>query len=229
MKKYYGFILCLILTACGTGRNAVSRGTVNKGNTEQPSQGTYSDSKQTISNNRTKYNLSDALVSEAHTWLGTKYKYGGHSKSGTDCSGMIMEIFYKILNIKLPRTSWEQQAYCSIIPRNAMAPGDLIFFANGSGSQVSHVGIFIGNNQMIHASPSRGVIISNIFENYFTKNFHSSGHVDALGISSITKEDKHKESKTKDFLPAKVTSVNLENLENVLDQKTDSILSIGMD
>ena len=135
------------------------------------------------------------LLAEARKWLGTKYRYGGHSRSGTDCSGMIMELFQKVYGLKLPRSSAQQREYCSNIGRDELQAGDLMFFDTSKGRRgVSHVGLYMGNGEMIHASSSRGVIISRIDERYYTDKYHSSGRVLA---SSPKKTDTEGGGKTR--------------------------------
>lgn len=91
----------------------------------------------------------DELISEAKKWIGTKYRYGGHSrKDGTDCSGMVMELFLKVFDIKLPRNSAQQQEFCSSIRQKDLQAGDLMFFATGKNrNRVSHVGLYIGGRR----------------------------------------------------------------------------------
>ena len=113
------------------------------------------------------------VLQEAHTYLGTKYKYGGDSKRGMDCSGLVYTSFKKV-NIDLPRISRDQaQNGMNIRLKNAQ-PGDLIFF-NTSGSGISHVGIVdkIKNGEIffIHSSSSQGVIISSMEETYWNRRF----------------------------------------------------------
>lgn len=129
------------------------------------------------------------LVEEALTWLGTPYRYGGTDYSGTDCSGMTMKIYLKALGLSIPRNSAQQQKFCKSIKKGSLTTGDLLFFATGKNkNKVSHVGMYLGSGQFIHASASRGVIISNLNERYYTNNYHSSGHV-------ARKSDKHRKSK----------------------------------
>ncbi|MCM1503888.1 MAG: C40 family peptidase [Muribaculum sp.] len=139
------------------------------------------------------------LVEEALTWLGTPYRYGGKSRSGTDCSGMTMVVYRDALGIALPRSSREQQKFCKSIKKSALDAGDLIFFSTGRDkSRVSHVGMYIGDNKFIHASGSRGVIVSDIGEKYYAKNYHSSGHV----ARSMDREKKPKEKSKPEATPA---------------------------
>ncbi|MCC8174893.1 MAG: C40 family peptidase [Bacteroidales bacterium] len=120
-----------------------------------------------------------AIVKEARRWLGTKYRYGGHSrKDGTDCSGMVMEIYDQVCKVKLPRSSREQQAFCKGINRKDLKVGDLVFFCTSKDAKkVSHVGIYIGNGKIIHSSASKGVVESSIDEPYYIRTYHSSGRV----------------------------------------------------
>ncbi len=122
-----------------------------------------------------------ALVKEAKTWLGTKYTYGGHSRKGTDCSGMVMEVFNEVCGIKLPRSSAQQQQYCKSIKRDDLKIGDLVFFATGKDKKrVSHVGLYIGDGKIIHSTTKKGVIVSKLDEKYYIRTFHSCGRVPAL-------------------------------------------------
>lgn len=174
------------------------------------------------------------LVKEAKKWLGTKYRYGGHSRSGTDCSGMVMEVYKKVCDVKLPRSSREQQAFCKSIKRDNLRKGDLVFFASGkSRDAVSHVGLYIGDGEIIHASSSKGVMISNLNENYFKRTYHSSGRVLAAAGSKAIESavpaaevvDLPPEVKQQAIDPALPSKI----LEDVIDQKIDSIYSTMFD
>lgn len=124
-------------------------------------------------------NISNELVKQARTWIGTPYRYGANTKKkGTDCSGLTMSLFKDVANLSLPRNSAAQCEYCFNVPRNSIQPGDLIFFTSSTrGGKVSHVGLYIGNGKMIHASTSRGVIESGLDEKYYASHYHSSGRV----------------------------------------------------
>ncbi|MGE3800587.1 MAG: C40 family peptidase [Candidatus Kapaibacterium sp.] len=105
----------------------------------------------------------------AEEWLGTPYVYGGTSKGGTDCSGFVLNVFKKV-DVELPRTSQEQSNQGVKIALENILPGDLLFF-NTSGNGVSHVGISIGAKRFVHASTSRGVIVSSLEEKYYSEHF----------------------------------------------------------
>lgn len=147
--------------------------------------------------------ISGELVKQARTWIGTPYSYGSNAKKkGTDCSGFTMSLFQDVANLKLPRNSAAQCEYCFNVPRNAMQPGDLVFFTSSTrGGKVTHVGLYIGDGKMIHASTSRGVIESGLDEKYYASHYHSAGRV--YGITyAATGGKKNKTGDKKDLLLA---------------------------
>ncbi|MCM1310407.1 MAG: C40 family peptidase [Bacteroides sp.] len=119
------------------------------------------------------------LIRRARTWIGTPYVYGGHTRrEGTDCSGMIMELFLDVYNLKMPRSCAMQRDFSQVVQFDDMQPGDLVFFTTDkNSSRINHVGLYIGDNRMIHASSSRGVMESGLGEKYWQNNYHSSGTV----------------------------------------------------
>lgn len=139
---------------------------------------TYEDMRRQVDDLSFEVSEISALINEATAWIGTPYVYAGHSKSGTDCSGLMMEVFRRSIGVRLPRNSRMQHDYCTEVKRNNVLPGDLLFFATGRDrGRVSHVGLYIGDNRMIHASSSRGVIVSSLSESYYIGRFHSAGRV----------------------------------------------------
>ena len=141
--------------------------------------------------------LGSALVRSARQWIGTPYVYGGRSKSGTDCSGMIMVIYSDVAGLTLPRNSAAQRDYCVSVSRRQLEPGDLVFFTTSKrGGKVNHVGMYVGNGRIIHASSSRGVIESSLDEKYYATHYHSSGRV--YGVTYAATGSKNKKGKSKD-------------------------------
>ena len=169
-------LLAALLAGCGSGKHAqrVVRPDGVGGPSVVTTTGRGIDSK-----------TAKDLEREARTWLGTKYKYAGDSKSGTDCSGLVMQVFLKVTAIKLPRNSAEQQKFCRSVDRRKLAPGDLVFFSSSRNGRVSHVGLYIGGGDFIHASTSRGVIVSNLSEKYYTDHYHSGGRVPDIAESTV--------------------------------------------
>lgn len=115
------------------------------------------------------------LIKDAKSYLGTPYRYGGHSKTGIDCSAFIINVF-EPWNISLPRVSSKQALEGIPISRSQMQKGDLLFFATKrSRERVSHVGLVLDREgddvSFIHASLSNGVTISHLKEPYWKKRF----------------------------------------------------------
>ncbi|ASW76378.1 hydrolase Nlp/P60 [Chryseobacterium piperi] len=117
----------------------------------------------------------NSILKDAEKYIGTPYKFGGNTSSGFDCSGFTVKVFEEN-DKKLPRRSSDQADAGKKIDINEVKPGDLLFFATGGGSRVSHVGIVhdIGSDgeiRFIHASTSKGVIISSLNEKYWNKAY----------------------------------------------------------
>lgn len=191
----------LFLSAMAIGIAAChSSGKTVRGNSGVPVRKVdYKEMKSDVESRRYDTPQIGALVAEAARWLGVPYKYAGNDKKGVDCSGLTSQVFLKTLNVKMPRSSREQQQWCINIRKENLQPGDLVFFATDSDcNRVSHVGIYIGNGDIIHASSSRGVIISNLGETYYLKRYHSSGRPDVIHrLYSSAKKKKDKGSKNK--------------------------------
>ncbi len=119
------------------------------------------------------------IVEEALSWQGTPYKYGGSDKrKGTDCSGMVLSVYNKVTDKKLPRNSAKQAEFCKKLKEKDVRPGDLVFFATGKDkNKISHVGIMIDNNRFIHASTQKGVLISEMSTPYYQRTFKMYGRV----------------------------------------------------
>lgn len=124
-------------------------------------------------------NTHRRVADEAMTWLGTPYAYARSEKGvGTDCSGMVLKVYLDVTGTKLPRNSAQQADFCSNLDRDEVEIGDLVFFATGKDlSRVSHVGIMLDAESFIHASTSKGVVISKINTPYYTSRFIKFGRV----------------------------------------------------
>jgi LysM repeat protein len=122
----------------------------------------------------------DQLIQTASENIGTRYRMGGTSKDGFDCSGLMCTAF-GAFDIHLPRTSIEQSQYGVVVSKEEAQKGDLIFFKTNSRRQINHVGMVVevadGDIKFIHASVSGGVMISSINEKYYIKRFSQINRV----------------------------------------------------
>ena len=119
------------------------------------------------------------LYHELKRWLGTPYAYAEHTcGEGTDCSGMVMEVYQAVYGIKMHRNSAKMlEVNCRIIDLDDLKEGDLVFFITSSDGHVSHVGIYLKDNKFVHASSSRGVTVDDLRQNYYATHFHAAARV----------------------------------------------------
>ncbi len=110
-----------------------------------------------------------SLLDEAESHIGTVYCSGGATSDCFDCSGFVTNCFLSI-GILLPRTSREIAAFGIEIRREDLQPGDVVAFRT-SGRDINHVGIMIDAERFIHASSSKGVIISALSETYWKRSY----------------------------------------------------------
>ena len=115
------------------------------------------------------------IVADAKKYLGVPYVWGGTTPSGFDCSGLTFYVMREN-GITIPRTSETQYGAGTYVSRSTLQPGDLVFFENTYREGISHVGIYIGNGQFIHAASS-GVIISNLSSTYYDSRYYGARRV----------------------------------------------------
>ncbi|WP_309613442.1 C40 family peptidase [Flavobacterium sp.] len=153
MKKILVFLfVCLLFISCKSTSSAVNK---------------------TESKRENKY-VVNHLIETATDNIGVRYKAGGTTKTGFDCSGLVFTTF-ESENIKLPRSSYEQAKIGKIIKFDDAKKGDLIFFKTNKSSQINHVGLIteVNSNEIkfVHSSTSKGVIISSTKEAYYKNSF----------------------------------------------------------
>jgi len=119
------------------------------------------------------------LYKELKRWLGTPYVYAAHTcGEGTDCSGMVMEVYLTVYGIKVHRNSAKMlEQNCRVIDLEDLKEGDLVFFCTAGDGHVSHVGIYLKDNKFVHASSSRGVAVDDLRQNYYATHFHAAARV----------------------------------------------------
>ena len=119
------------------------------------------------------------LYKELKRWLGTPYAYAEHTcGEGTDCSGLVMEVFLEVYGIKVHRNSARMlEENCRVIDLDDLREGDLVFFCTNGDGRVSHVGIYLKDNKFVHASSSRGVTVDDLRQNYYATHFHDAARV----------------------------------------------------
>ena len=122
-----------------------------------------------------KSSTIDGILSEANTYIGTPYRFGGMTRSGIDCSAFVLSVYGSATGINLPRISSAQAQEGERVEREQLEKGDLLFFQT-RGSRISHVGIVQeitpeGEIKFIHTSTSKGVTISSLNEKYWGLRF----------------------------------------------------------
>lgn len=125
------------------------------------------------------------LLEYVDEWYGTRYKYGGTTKKGIDCSAFVQAIYLSAFAVSLPRTAREQYRSSRIVSATEVKCGDLVFFNTTGG--ISHVGIYLQNNKFVHASTSQGVTISDMFDPYYLKRFIGIGRIEKAAAAHVRK------------------------------------------
>lgn len=171
MKKLFLILpIVLFLASCGSTNKVVKRTPYNKTVVKPEGLESFNSNFRGALDSR-----RNDLLKDAEKYIGAPYKYGGNTSFGFDCSGYTVKV-YEENNENLPRRSVDQSQSGEAISVKEIEPGDLVFFATSGGKTVTHVGIVhdIGNDgeiKFIHASTSKGVIISSLNEKYWNNAF----------------------------------------------------------
>ncbi|MFT8210298.1 MAG: bifunctional murein DD-endopeptidase/murein LD-carboxypeptidase [Symbiopectobacterium sp.] len=129
-----------------------------------------------------KLDIKSKLMDQYTSWKGVRYRLGGDSRKGIDCSAFVQRTFREQFGMELPRSTYEQQETGTQVQRSKLRPGDLVLFRAGSTGR--HVGIYIGNNQFVHASTRAGVMISSMDEVYWNKRYQEGRRVISKSATS---------------------------------------------
>ena len=141
--------------------------------------------------------LRESFVDEIKTHIGAPYEYGAVGPDSFDCSGLIYYSASKSIKVQLPRTAKAIYNYARIIPDDKREVGDLMFFKTTNSSTISHIGVYIGNNQFISAisdGPNTGVIVSSLNQDYWKGRYVSTGQFLPSGKEEYKKGNKLEET-----------------------------------
>lgn len=135
--------------------------------------------------------LAKGVLKQSYALLGTRYAWGGETvRGGFDCSGFVGYVFRNKAGISLPRTSREiVQVRAPKVGRKDLRPGDVLFFNRHGRGQVSHVGIYAGNNRFIHAPNKRkgGVRVDSLSNDYWSHSYVQAKRVLAMAPGSVAR------------------------------------------
>ena len=121
--------------------------------------------------------IADEIIELAMQYLGTRYAWGGNGPNSFDCSGFMVYIL-RPFGITVNRRSADMALNGHYVPRHALEPGDLVFFATTGGSRISHVGMYIGGGDFIHSSSWRsGVTIDSLYHSYYARTYATARRV----------------------------------------------------
>jgi len=113
--------------------------------------------------------VRDALYRQYNEWRGVPYRLGGGSKSGVDCSALVQITYKNLFSVDLPRNTWDQSRVGTVVKPGERRSGDLVFFKTDMWG--NHVGIYLEDGRFMHASASRGVMISNLEDPYWKRHY----------------------------------------------------------
>jgi probable lipoprotein NlpC len=111
-------------------------------------------------------------------WRGVRYRYGGLDKSGVDCSGFVYLTLKRRFGLEAPRSTKGLSEYGIEVSRSNLRAGDLVFFKTGRSKK--HVGIYVEDDKFLHASTSRGVMLSDMEDDYWARRFWQARRVPSL-------------------------------------------------
>lgn len=113
-------------------------------------------------------------------WEGVRYKFGGNSRKGIDCSAYMQRVFKDEFAVSLPRSTGEQMKLGSRVAKSELHTGDLIFFKTSRSQR--HVGVYIGDGEFVHASTSQGVTVSSLDNEYWGDHYELARRVNNRGV-----------------------------------------------
>jgi cell wall-associated NlpC family hydrolase len=129
-------------------------------------------------------NTAQEVLLSAMSLKGTKYKFGGSSpETGFDCSGFVNYVYNQVANLKLPRTAHGISRVGEHVSKHELVPGDLVFF-NTTRRAFSHVGIYVGKGNFIHAPRTGSTVrVESMHTSYWKKRFNGAKRLDAVAMN----------------------------------------------
>jgi cell wall-associated NlpC family hydrolase len=121
---------------------------------------------------------TEALNKYFREWEAVRYKFGGLSKEGVDCSGFVYLTFLNQFGVKLPRNTALQSKIGETVAQDELKTGDLVFFKTGYSRHTRHVGIYLDHGLFIHASTSQGVTTSSLDSEYWSAAYWKAKRLD---------------------------------------------------
>jgi lipoprotein Spr len=137
--------------------------------------------------------LADSILERGKSLIGTRYRFGGTSEAGFDCSGFIGYLFREEAGMTLPRSTSEMiNLKAPVVARNKLKPGDLLFFSTRGRGRVSHAGIYLGDDQFIHSSSKRsgGVRVDSLDSAYWSKTFIEAKRALAMAPATMVSSNR---------------------------------------
>mgnify|MGYP002700348838 CR=1 FL=1 len=161
------FLLCVCfgLVGCSSFTSTYSDGSYSGSSVAVPSSAPVAKSSNDAVDMGNHAEVRSQLLKQLDEWQGVPYRYGGLSKQGVDCSGFIQLTFAEEFGIRIPRTTQSQSLKGAVVDQSDLLPGDLVLFQTGYKQR--HIGIYVGKKQFIHASSSRGVMMSRLDNPYW--------------------------------------------------------------
>ncbi len=174
----------VILSACGNSKRLAH--TPSKPSTAPSKAPTYEH--EALGNTKSPWKVTDkpepkeaessdevGLYDFIDEWEGTPHVMGGNTLKGVDCSGFVIQCYLQVYKTEfIGRRAEDLFGESTPVKRKDLREGDMVFFKI-NGRRIDHVGIYLGNGDFVHASSSRGVMISNLSEAYYDKRFFMGG------------------------------------------------------
>ncbi|WP_298516931.1 C40 family peptidase [uncultured Kordia sp.] len=181
IRKLLLLSLAIFVVSCGSSKKASSSRTKSTRVVNKTTK-TRNTSKTTQKTSGTKASTkATAIVKTAMKYKGTRYKFGGTTRKGMDCSGLTY-IAFGAHEVKLPRVSYQQATKGKRIKLSTVKKGDLLFFqTNKNRKRINHVGLVVSHKsgviKFIHSTSSKGVLISSLDERYWKNAFTEARRV----------------------------------------------------